>query len=100
MIYSAILLLFGLLPITVLGLIRRDLIRRYAGSLLAIVVLILLISVPWELVSVNIIWFYSPKAIFGSRFLGLPVEELAFFIIDGLLVGTLALILDGNVPDD
>ena len=40
---------------------------------------------------VNRLWFYSPEVIWGPRLLNVPVEELAFFAIDGLLVGTLAI---------
>jgi 15-cis-phytoene synthase/lycopene beta-cyclase len=69
------------------------LIRRHMRSLLVIVILIMMVSIPWEIISVNRIWYYSPEAILGPRILGLPIEELAFFIIDGLLVGTLTIIL-------
>ncbi len=96
MIYALILLIFGVLPIAILWLLRRDLVRRYWGSLLVIVTLIGLVSIPWEIVSVNTIWYYSPKAVWGPALLGIPVEELFFYAIDGLLVGTLALLLEGK----
>lgn len=68
-------------------------IRRYKGSLAAIVALILLVSIPWEMASIDRIWFYSPRVLWGPCLLNLPLEGLAFFMIDGLLVGTLALLL-------
>ena len=98
MIYTWILLIFGLFPIALLWLIFPRVIRRYKGSLLAIAFLILLVSIPWEFISIDHIWYYSPQAISGVRFLNLPVEELAFFIVDSLLVGTVALILDKKGP--
>jgi 15-cis-phytoene synthase/lycopene beta-cyclase len=94
MIYGWILLIFGLAPLLLLWLLQPHLVRRYAGSLLVIVILILLVGIPWEMFSVNAIWYYSPDAVWGPRLVNLPVEELAFFMIDALLVGTLALYLD------
>lgn len=94
--YLLLLLIFGIMPLVCLWLIGWRRIRRYVGSLLVIVVLILLISIPWEALSIDRIWYYSPRVISGSRLLNLPIEELAFFVIDGLLVGTLAVLLGGK----
>lgn len=94
--YVLLLLTFSVMPLFALWLARPELARRHAGSLLAIVLLILLVSVPWELLSVNRIWYYSPRVLSGQHLLGLPVEEVLFFAIDGLLVGTLALYLEGK----
>jgi lycopene cyclase domain-containing protein len=94
MIYTLILLIFGLLPLGGLWLAEPWIIRRYRGTLATIVILILLISVPWETIAVGRIWYYSPSVIWGLRILGLPIEEFAFFIVDGLLVGSLALWLN------
>lgn len=93
MTYALLLLIFGLLPIAILWIWKRNLFRRYLGSLVVIVGLIFLVSIPWEIVSVNVIWYYSSKVLLGPHFINLPVEELAFYAIDGLLVGMLALIL-------
>jgi len=93
MTYALLLLIFGVLPITILWVWKRQLIQRYLGSLAVIVVLIFMVSVPWEMVSVNVIWYYSPKILLSPLFINLPLEELAFYAIDGLLVGMLALIL-------
>ena len=94
MTYTWILLLFGLIPLSLLWLSSQWIIQRYKGSLLTIVILILLVSIPWEMIAVGRIWYYSPTVIWGLRVLNLPIEEFAFFIIDGLLVGTLALWLN------
>ena len=94
MIYTWILLIFGLLPLGVLWLAVPWIIRRYRGSLVTIVILILLVSIPWEMIAVGRIWYYSPTVILGIKLLNLPIEEFAFFVIDGLLVGTLALWLN------
>lgn len=99
MTYTLILLILGMLPLGLLWLAAPWTLRRYKGTLLTIVVLILLISVPWEMLAVGRIWYYSPTVIIGVRVLGLPLEEFAFFIVDGLLVGTLALLLDEKFHD-
>ena len=92
-IYVWILLIFGVAPITLLWGAAPWVVRRYKGSLITIVVLISLVSIPWEILSVDRIWYYSLGAIWGPRLLNLPLEELAFFVVDGLLVGTIALLL-------
>ncbi len=94
MIYVWILLIFGLIPLTLLWLLAPWIVRQYKGSLLTIVVLILMVSIPWEMVSVRRVWFYAPGVTLGPRLLDLPFEELIFFVIDGLLVGSLALWLE------
>lgn len=96
MTYALLLLIFGVVPIALLWLARPGLVWRYKGSLLIIVVLILLVSIPWEMLAIDRVWYYSPRVIWGPRLFNLPVEELAFFVIDGLLVGSLALLLGGK----
>jgi lycopene cyclase domain-containing protein len=96
MTYIWILLIFGLLPLGVLWLAAPWIVKRYKASLATIVILILLVSIPWEMIAVGRIWYYSPSVILGVRLLNLPIEELAFFVIDGLLVGSLALWLEGR----
>lgn len=91
MTYTWVLLIFGLVPLGLLWLAMPWTIRRYKGTLLTIVILIVLVSVPWEMIAIGRVWYYSPTVIWGIRMLGLPIEEVAFFVIDGLLVGTLAL---------
>ncbi len=99
MTYALLLLIFGLAPITMLWLAAPWVIRRYKGTLFIIVVLILMVSVPWEMIAINRLWFYSPRVIWGPRLFNFPVEELVFFVIDGLLVGTLALLLGERYRD-
>lgn len=99
MTYTLILLIFGLIPLFAIWFARPGLIWRYKGSLLVIVILILLVSVPWEMASIGRIWYYAPGVIWGARVLNLPVEEIAFFIIDGLLVGSLAILLGEKIHE-
>lgn len=95
--YFLLLLTFGILPLALLWLAAPRLIWRHRGALVVIVILILLISIPWEVTAINRIWFYSPRVILGPRLFNLPLEEIVFFIIDGLLVGTLALLLEEKI---
>jgi hypothetical protein len=83
--YVLLLLLFGFAPTALLWLVAPQILRRYKGTLVVIVILILLVSIPWEMMAIDRIW--------GSHLFNLPIEEVVFFIIDGLRVGTLALLL-------
>ncbi len=91
--YAGLLLVFGVLPICVLWLWRWRTVRKYAGSLLTITGLILMVSIPWELASINHLWYYSSHIVWGPTLLTIPLEEIAFYMIDALLVGTLAVLL-------
>jgi len=91
--YFLLLLIFGIVPLVFIWLTVPHLIWHYRGTLAIIVLLILLVSIPWEMTAIDRIWYYSPRVIVGMRLFNLPVEEFAFFVIDGLLVGTLALLL-------
>ncbi|HEX7974622.1 MAG TPA: lycopene cyclase domain-containing protein, partial [Anaerolineales bacterium] len=75
MTYALLLLIFGLAPITLLWLAAPWVIRRYKGTLFIIVVLILMVSIPWEMLAIDRLWYYSPRAIWGPRLFSLPVEE-------------------------
>lgn len=99
MTYVLLLLFFGVAPIALLWLAAPWVIRRYKGTLFVIVILILMVSIPWEMLAIDHIWYYSPRVIWDSRLFNLPVEELTFFVIDGLLVGTLALLLGERYRD-
>jgi hypothetical protein len=50
---TPVLLIFGLVPILLLWLTAGKIIRRYKGTLLVIVVLIMMVSIPWEMVSID-----------------------------------------------
>jgi len=91
--YFLLLLVFGVAPLAFLWSTQPRLIWHHRGTLAIIVLLILLVSIPWEMTAIDRIWYYSPRVIVGMRLFNLPVEEIAFFVIDGLLVGTMALLL-------
>ncbi len=93
MVYYQFLLLFGLVPLLILLLLGRRRLWRAKGTFFWVALCILWVSIPWEAASVDRIWYYSPRIILGWRFLGIPLEEYAFFVLDGLLITTLALLL-------
>jgi lycopene cyclase domain-containing protein len=99
MVYTRILLSFGLLPLAGLALLALRRLPRFKGTLLWVVLCILWVSISWENIAIDRIWFYAPHAILGPRLLRLPVEEYAFFVIDGLLVTVLGLLLRRRKPD-
>lgn len=92
--YFFLLLIFGILPLALMWLSAPRLIWQHKGALIVIVILILLVSIPWEMTAIDRLWYYSPQVIHGTRLFNLPIEELTFFVIEGLLVGTLALLLE------
>lgn len=92
--YFLLLLIFGITPLALLWLSAPRLIWHHKSTLTVIVILTLLVSIPWEMAAIDHVWFYAPRVISGLRLFGLPIEELTFFVIDGLLVGTLALLLE------
>ncbi len=96
MIYLQILLIFGLAPLLGLALVAPRHFQRHKGTFFWVVIFILWVGVPWESASVDRIWFYSPRVILGPRLLSIPLEEYAFFVLDGLLVTALALLLRGR----
>ena len=99
MTYALLLLILGVVLLVLMWLAAPRLIWRHQGALVIIVILILLVSIPWEVTAIDRIWYYSPRVIWGSRLFNLPIEEVVFFIIDGLLVGTLASLLGERFHD-
>ena len=91
--YAWLLLVFGVVPLGIMWLLAPRILKRYRGTLVIIVVLIFMISVPWEMIAINRIWYYSPGILLGPTLFNLPLEELIFYAIDGLLVGTIAILL-------
>jgi lycopene cyclase domain-containing protein len=100
MVYTRVLLFFGLLPLAVLALLALCRLPRFKGTLLWVVLCILWVSISWENIAIDRIWFYAPHAILGPHLLRLPLEEYAFFVIDGLLVTVLGLLLRKRQPDE
>lgn len=93
MIYTGILLVFGVLPLLAVWFVARRWIGRYAGVLFWLALMVVFVGAFWESVAIDRVWFYAPGTVIGTRWLNIPVEEWAYYVLDALLVGTLAVVL-------
>lgn len=91
MIYTGILLAFGVLPLLALWFVARRWIGRYAGVLFWLAVMIAFVGASWESLAIDRIWFYGPNTTFGVRLLSIPLEEWGYYVLDALIVGTLTI---------
>ncbi len=92
-IYTRILLVFGLVPLLVLWLMARRWIGRYVGIMLWLPLMIAFVGSTWEIEAIDRIWFYAPRSILGVRFMAIPVEEWVYYAVDALLAASLVLVL-------
>ncbi|WP_096390842.1 lycopene cyclase domain-containing protein [Halopenitus persicus] len=86
--YVDVHLAFLLPPIVGLGLLasRRSLLdRRFLGGLAVLIALAVGYTTPWDarLIAIGV-WWYGEGAV-GRRFLGVPVGEYAFFVLQPVL---------------
>lgn len=93
MIYTVILVVFGVIPLLVLWFAARKWIQRYAGVMLWLALLLVVGGASWERLAIDRIWFYAPNAIVGWRVGNIPLEEWMYYLLDALLVSTLAILL-------
>ena len=93
MIYTGILLIFGVLPLLALWFVARRWIGRYAGVLFWLTPMIVFVGAAWESVAIDRVWFYAPGAVIGVRLLNIPIEEWGYYVLDALLAALLAIML-------
>lgn len=98
MVYARILVFFGLVPLLVLWLVCRRWIRRYFGVMLWLPPMIVAVGASWEAAAVDWIWFYGPRTVLGPRVMGIPAEEWLYYVVDALLVATIALVVARLLP--
>lgn len=92
--YPLWLALFVLLPTLILWTLYWARLQPYARICVAAVIGALLISVPWDYVSVQErIWYFEQPHIIGLWLLGLPIEEWAFIGLTTLFFTTITLLL-------
>lgn len=86
-------LLFILPPIVLLGLLARRRLRAAHLACLGVVALVAVaFALPWDHAAVaRGIWGFPPERVLAHVWL-LPVEEIAFFILQTLLVGLLCVL--------
>lgn len=92
------LLLFCALPLTALWILYFDILRRSVRILVLAIIGALLVSVPWDVISIQErIWFFETPHILGVWLLGLPIEEWLFIIIVTALFASITLVLDAKL---
>ncbi|MEP7288663.1 MAG: lycopene cyclase domain-containing protein [Chloroflexota bacterium] len=90
--YSVFLILFVCLPLTGMFYVLRRAIRRiHLIILLALAVIAIVYTTPWDnyLVASGV-WYYDPKLVFNITLGYVPLEEYLFFILQSFLTGIFA----------
>lgn len=91
--YLIWLIIFVILPLSVLGIKYRKILRDYYEVLILCVLGAFTFSTPWDLAAVERgIWYFPEKNMVGVWILGLPIEEYLFYALVTLLVSTTTLI--------
>ncbi len=93
MIYTGILLVFGVLPLLALWFVARRWIGRYVGVLFWLTPMIVFVGAFWESVAIDRVWFYAPGTVIGIRLLNIPLEEWAYYVLYALLAATLVIVV-------
>ncbi|KAI1632563.1 hypothetical protein F4809DRAFT_656188 [Biscogniauxia mediterranea] len=98
--YARIHLTFTIPLAGVLTVILRPLLTRLdLYKTLALIVIAFCATLPWDAYLIHRgIWTYPPAAIAGPRLLGVPAEELFFFVIQTYITALLYVLLNKPVP--
>ncbi len=91
--YPLWLLLFVILPLALLWAFAHRILVKYARMLAFTVLGCLLVSVPWDILSVDDhIWTFRQPHVIGLWLLGLPLEEYVYIAGVGLLSCSVAIL--------
>ncbi len=98
MTYGAFLAVFLLLPCAGLAVaLRRRMAAPWAWSVLAVVVVAVLYTAPWDSYIISQgVWSYPPGRVLGLTLGLVPLEEYAFFVLQVLLTGLVLLAFTGR----
>src|SRR5215510_12410235 len=92
--YPVWLLLFLTLPLAFIGIFKFQTLMKYKWVLILTTLGCLIVSVPWDILSVNDhIWYFSKPHIFGIWLWGLPIEEYLYILFVGLLSSSVTILL-------
>ena len=84
--YPIWLVLFLIIPLLLLWAFKSQTLVKYKWVLVLVAVGSLVISVPWDIMSVNDrIWYFSEPHIVGVWLIGLPIEEYFYILLLALL---------------
>ena len=95
MTYLEFLAVFLLPPIALLLVLGRRRLRRLLGwQLLAIVLVALVYTAPWDAgLIANRVWSYPGNQVAGPGLLGVPLEEFGFYALQTVLAGLVTALL-------
>jgi lycopene cyclase domain-containing protein len=93
MTYAAFLLWFLVLPIVaLLAILWRRITRPWVGGILAVMVLAVVYTGPWDhFIIEQGVWSYPPGRIAGPAIGLVPLEEYAFYLLQVLFTGLVLL---------
>jgi len=92
--YPLWLLLFLTLPLALIWIFKFQTLIRYKLALTLTTIGCLILSVPWDILSVNDhIWYFSKPHIVGVWLLGLPIEEYVYISFVGLLASSVTILI-------
>ena len=92
--YPLWLLLFLTLPLALIWIFKSQTLMKYKWVLVLTTIGCLIISVPWDILSVNDhIWYFSEPHIVGIWLLGLPIEEYVYISFVGLLAACVTILI-------
>jgi lycopene cyclase domain-containing protein len=92
MTYGQFLLIFLLAPLALVIMIGHSRLHRGLFALLGIVSVVAIIYTgPWDsAIIANGVWSYGPHQVEGILFGHVPLEEYVFYVLQTLLVGSIA----------
>jgi lycopene beta-cyclase len=90
--YGQFLLIFLVIPLAVVVAVGRSRLQRGLFVLLGIVSIVAIVYTgPWDsAIIANGVWSYGPQKILGIVFGHVPLEEYGFYVLQTLLVGSIA----------
>src|SRR5438309_10848347 len=92
--YPLWLLLFTIVPISILWIIKFNTLKKYYKVIAFAVVGSIVFSLPWDIIAIHErIWYFTQPHIFGIYIVGLPIEEWLFMTFVTILFTIITLIL-------
>lgn len=90
--YGQFLLIFLVIPLVVVVTVGRSRLHRGLFALLGIVSVVAIVYTgPWDsAIIANGVWSYGPHQVLGIVVGHVPLEEYGFYVLQTLLVGTVA----------
>lgn len=92
--YLLWLALFVLTPLIILWAMYFKTLKRYVRIYVIVVACVLVVSVPWDYISIKErIWYFTPPYIMDVWLLGIPIEEWMLYVFFSILLATVTTLL-------